>query len=137
MRKLDLSDINERGDADFDSLSEIEKNLYVLLLFFLLRDMEGLTHFFSHHPHHVPRLLVFLATVEAPNRRAVSELAEFFRVKAGGSWESDALNDYFLRISSDDNARIDVWDCEYDSTVQEMWKRVKDYVRQQHGIEVE
>jgi hypothetical protein len=39
-------------------------------------------------------------------------------------------------MSREDNARIGDWDREYDSKVQEMWARVTEYVRQQHGVEV-
>jgi hypothetical protein len=85
MTKLDLLDIDRRANEDFGALTEVERNLYVLLLFFALHDMEGITHFFSHHPHHLPRLLTFLADAEAPNWRTVSDLAQFLRTKAGGS----------------------------------------------------
>ena len=136
MTKLDLLDVCERGIADFGALSEVEKDLYVLLLFFQLRDMEGITHFFQHHAEHVPRLLTFLAAVEAPNRRAVSELAEFLRVKAGGAWEPESLDNCFCRMSKEDIAKINAWDREYDSRAQEMWARVREYVRRRHGVDV-
>ena len=77
--KLELLDINERGDKDFDALREVEKDLYVLLLFYHLHEMEGITHFFSHHLDHLPRVLTFLAAINAPNWPAVRDLAQFFR----------------------------------------------------------
>jgi hypothetical protein len=135
MTKLDLLDICERGNKDFEALSEIEKNLYVLLLFFQLYDMEGMTHFFSHELHHLPRLLAFLAAAEAPNYRAVSDLAGFLKMKAGGSWDQDALDRYFCRIPKEDVATLEIWDREYDSKAQDMWARVKEYVRQRHGVD--
>ncbi len=115
MTNLDLLDIDRRGNEDFEALSEVEKNLYVLLLFFTLHDMEGITHFFSHHAHHLPRLLAFLADAEAPNWRAVSDLTQFLRIKAGGSWDSEALDAFFFHMSKEDVAKISIWDQEYDA----------------------
>jgi hypothetical protein len=135
MAKLDLLDINDRGDKDFDALGEVEKDLYVLLLFFALIDMEGITHFFSHHLRHLPRLLAFLAAAEAPNWRPVHDLAAFLKMKAGGSWDQEALDEYFCHKSKEDLARINTWEDEYYARLEEMWPRVKEYVRELHGIE--
>jgi hypothetical protein len=135
MTRLDLLEVNQRGDENFDALTEIEKDLYVLVLFFHLRDMEGITHFFSHHAHHVPRLLAFLAAAKAANWRAVSDLAEFLRTNAGRSWDPEALDDCLCRLSSEDLARISTWDGEYYSKAQDMWRQVKEYVRQCHGVD--
>ncbi len=135
MTKLNLLDVNERGDADIDALSQVEKDLYVLLLFSTLHEMEGMTHFFTHHLHHLPRLLAVLAAVKAPNWRVVSDLAGFLKMKAGGSWDQDALDDYFSRIPKDDVARLEIWDREYYSKTQDMWARAREYVRQRYGVD--
>ena len=133
--KIDLLDINERGDENFEALSEVEKNLYVLLLFFNLHEMEGITHFFSHHLDHLQRLLRFLAAIDAPNARAVHQLAEFFKAQSGGAWDSDSLEAFFCNMSSEDHDKISAWEKHYYSKTQEMWARAKEYVRQRHGVE--
>jgi hypothetical protein len=97
--RLELLDINRRGDESFDTLGDVEKDLYVLFLFVTLHEMEGITHFFSHHPHHVARLLAFLAAVEAPNASALEALAAFFELKAGGSWQPAALDRCLYQMS--------------------------------------
>lgn len=126
---LDMADVNYRGDADFTALSEVEKDLYVLLLFSLLRDMEGITHFYTHHAHHLPRLITFLEVARAPNYHAIHDLTEFLRVQAGDSWDITAMDNYLLNMGEEDNQRICMWDREYDAGVEEMWLRVKEYVR--------
>jgi hypothetical protein len=133
--KVDLIDINERGDRDFDSLCEVEKNLYVLLLFSVLHEMEGITHFFSYHMDHVPRVLDFLAAIEAPNSRAVCSLTDFLRVQCGGTLDSDALEQVFSRLSDENLEKINAWEKDYYSNYQGMWARAEEYVRQRHGIE--
>ena len=135
MTKLDLLDINERGDKDFGALNDVEKNLYVLLLFVTLHEMEGITHFFSHHLDHLPRVLGFLAAIEAPNWHAVHDLAEFLKTKAGGTWDPYALEEYFCNMSSEESDKIKAWDDAYYSRTQEMWARAKEFVRQRHGVE--
>ena len=135
MTKLDLLDINERGDKDFDGLSEVEKNLYVLLLFFTLQEMEGITHFFSHHLAHLPRVLNFLAVIDAPNWQSVRDLADFLKTRSGGTWDPDALEEYFCNMSSEESDKIKAWDDAYYSRTQEMWARAKEFVRQRHGVE--
>jgi len=135
MLQLDLMDVNDRGDKDFDALSELEQNLYVLLLFFTLHEMEGITHFFSHRVHHLPRLLAFLGEAEAPNWRAVHDVAEFLKMKAGGSWDPETLENFFCNMSKEDHARLNQLDDEYYSKVQEMWARVREYVRERHGVD--
>lgn len=136
MKKLELLDINERGDLDFDGLSEVEKDLYVLLLFFTLHEMEGITHFFSHHLVHLPRLLRFLETIQAPNWHAIRDLAEFLKTKSGGTWDPDALDNFFSAMSADDSNRVDAWEEEYYSRTQEMWAKARDFVRNRHGVEL-
>ena len=133
--KLELLDINERGDKDFDALREVEKDLYVLLLFYHLHEMEGITHFFSHHLDHLPRVLTFLAAIEAPNWPAVSDLAQLFKAKAGGTWEPHALEKFFRNMSNEDIDKINAWTSEYYSKTQEMWERAREYVKQEHDVE--
>lgn len=135
--KLDMLDLNLRGDENFDALTEIEKNLYVLFLFETLDEMEGVTHFFSHHSMHLPRLLAFLADVQAPNYRVVENLAHFFKDKAGGTWDPDALEKFVCSMSKKDRAQIEIWDDEYYSKVEEMWACTEEYLHEHHQIEIE
>ena len=117
------------------ALSEVEKDLYVLLLFYHLHEMEGITHFFSHQLDHLPRVVRFLAAIEAPNSRAVCDLAEFLKAQSGGTWDSDALEEFLCNMSNEDLDKINGWEKEYDSKTQEMWARAREYIRQRHGVE--
>ena len=135
MTKLDLLDINERGDKNFDGLSEVEKNLYVLLLFFTLHEMEGITHFFSHHLTHLQRVLSFLAAIDAPNWHSVRDLADFLKTRSGGTWDPEALEEYLCNMSNEESDKIKASDHAYYSRTQEMWARAKEFVRQRHGVE--
>lgn len=133
--KLDLLDVNKRGDENFGALTEVEKDLYVLLRFFILYEMEGITHFFSHHLDHLPRLLSFMALIKAPNRRAVSDLAKFLKAQSGGTRDDDALDDFLCEMSNKDLGKINAWGTDYYSKTQEMWARAKEYVKQRHDVE--
>ena len=135
MRKLNLMTVSERGDSDFGSLDDVDKDLYVLLLFFQLRDMEGITHFYSHHACHIPRLVAFLTAAEAPNARAVAELSAFLHERAGGSWDVESLDEYLCDVSEEDESRIDEWDQEYSSRTEEMWDCVREYTRKQYDTD--
>jgi hypothetical protein len=135
MTKLDLLEIMNRGDKDFESLDEVEKNLYVTTLFLALYEMEGITHFFTHHIQHLPRLLTFLHATGAPNWRAVSDLADFLKQNSGGSWSEKALDYYLCSVSKEDNIKIDSWASEFYSKTQEMWVCVKAHVHQRYAVD--
>jgi len=133
--KLDLLHVNKRGDVNFGALTEVEKDLYVLLEFFTLYEMEGITHFFYHHLDHLPRLLSFMALIKAPNRRAVSDLAKFLKAQSGGKWNVDALEDFLYEMSSEDLGKINAWGTDYYSKAQEMWARAREYVKLRYDLE--
>jgi hypothetical protein len=120
MSALDVAVLNHRGDAGFESLSELEKDIYVLMLFHTLYEMEGVTHFYSYHGGHAPRLVAFLEAVNAPNRRAVKELSRCFK---------DGAEDF-------DDVEVGYWADLYYSQSQEMWRCVTEFLRREHDIEL-
>jgi hypothetical protein len=130
---MDIVDINRRGDENFDGLNEVEKNLYCLLLFQCLYEMEGMTHFFSHHFQHLPRVLSFMEAVKAPNRKAVRKIAEFL-VRKATAWHPTGIHSY--NFTSAENRKLDTWDKEYYSHVETMWGCVREFLRERHGAEL-
>ncbi len=134
MQKIDLLEMSSRGDNDFESLSEVEKDLYVLYMFYSLRDMEGITHFYTHHAEHTPRLVTFLTEAKAPNARAITELSEFLREKSGGSWDVQTLDNYLCSISEEDDSKLGAWDQQYDAQTTEMWDHVREFTAQRYEI---
>src|SRR5262245_40609086 len=105
------------------------------MLFFNLQEMEGITHFFSHHLDHLPCLLNFLAAIEAPNSPTVHDLAEFLRTRSGGTWDADALVEFFGNMSSEDREKVQAWDDDYSGRTEEMWARAKEFVRRRHNVD--
>jgi hypothetical protein len=134
--KMDLLDINRRGDENFAALTGLEKDLYVLLLFDALHVMEGISHFFAHHLERVPRLLAFLKACDAPNRAAIQDLVAFLREKVGGTWNPAAVDKCFFEGTVEDNLKIDAWERAYYSQVPEMWEQVRRYAFDKFGVEL-
>ncbi len=137
MTKLDLEDVHQRGIENFDALSEVEKNLYVILLFFLLYEMEGILHFYLYSVHlkHLPRLLEFMAAIRAPNYTEIRDLSEFLREKCGGTLDVNMVDKVLDNISAEENANMEVWDKGYYAKTQEMGACARNYVRQRYGVE--
>jgi hypothetical protein len=130
---IDIDDMNRRGDENFDGLSEVEKNLYCLQLFQSLYEMEGMTHFFSHHFPHLPRVLSFMEAVRAPNRNSVHKIAELL-VRKATAWHPAGIHGY--NFTSAENRDLDAWDKEFYSQVEAMWACVRDFLRERHGAEL-
>lgn len=136
MPTVDLLDISERGNEDFEELTDIEKDLYVLFLFVTLYEMEGVTHFFSHHLHQLTRLLSFMVAIQAPNEDAVRNLADFLKTRSGESSDAELPADSFFGMSSEDESKLHVWGQDFYAGSAEMWVRAKEYLLATHHFEL-
>jgi hypothetical protein len=65
---------------------------------------------YSHHLKHLPRLLQFMAAIEAPNYAEIRDLSEFLKEKCGETLHADALDDIRDNISDEENAKMQLWD---------------------------
>lgn len=118
---MDYKTLIERGDLDFNSLSDIEKDLYVTLDFMLVYEMSGFTHYFStERSRHLPRLIDFLDRVNAPNRVWIVKVMDRIMLEIG-SFHPHDVEEFFRNAGDEQHLEINQWGQQYYSGLPEMW----------------
>ncbi|UCH93245.1 MAG: hypothetical protein JSV88_23605 [Candidatus Aminicenantes bacterium] len=136
---MNIYEIYEKSEKNFDSLSPIEKNIYVLYDFQTIYEMEGFSHFFrTDRNQHIPCLMQFLKAIDAPNIQWVEKMVELIDREVP-SWEADEIDAFLCEakeeeiededeIDSDDRDDWEYWGDQFYELVDEMWDRVDAYL---------
>ena len=131
---VDLPDISRRGDEDFGSLTESEKDLYCLMLFQVIHEMEGFDHFFvTDRNVHLPRILALLKAAEAPNYPSIKEMCDWIEHECP-TWEPRLVEELVFRCEHD--AMIDAWGDSLYSQIDPMWDAVNRHLKKCRGMKI-
>ena len=132
--KVDLLELNQRGDEDFDGLSETEKDLYSLFELDALSQMEGFEHYFiTDRNVRLARIISLLDAAGSLNVRPVREMYDWIERELG-TWDPDAVEDFIFR--DENSIRVDRWGHDFDQGLQPMWAAVTSYLKDHRGVEI-
>jgi hypothetical protein len=143
--------IYEKGLANFDTLTDVEKKVFLVMDFQVSYEMEGFTHHFaSHRNKDIPAIRDFLRQVGAPNLKPIDEMIQLINEKVP-DWDPDNVDCFFCEVvdgDEDDEDRlfekdpeiehaIEKWGREFYGQIQEMWDAIARYLERSHGITLE
>lgn len=132
--RVDLLELNRRGGEDFDGLSEVEKDLYSLLVLALLSEMEGFEHcFFTDHNARIPRVISLLDAASSPNVRPVREMHDWIERELA-TRDPAHVEEFILRERH--STIVDCWGKDFLEGLQPMWAAVASYLKDGRGVEI-
>lgn len=127
---VDVFDLCDRAEQNYASLSDIEKALYHIFDFHIIREMEGSVHYFvTGQVEHVPLMSAFLKKSDTESAQYLQNMLNVFYLACG---RIDA-DDFERFYTSDEWAKYDeqfkAWADAYHDLNSQRWKRINQYLK--------